>query len=116
MQNRHTHAGHKHRGRQADLDHKPHPNHQDRRIKQGQIFRDAVLTRKQHARNQNQQNAVERTLWGVQMRLRRECAAKSLISNDLLMHDAFYLNLNLILTLIVQHAPLGQESSVVQAN
>lgn len=35
----------------------------------------------------------------------KECAAKSLILNDLLMHDALYLNLNLILPLIVQHAP-----------
>jgi len=32
------------------------------------------------------------------------------------MHDAFYLNLNLTLTLIVQHAPLGQEPSVIQSN
>jgi len=46
----------------------------------------------------------------------KECAAKSLILNDLLMHDAVYLNLNLILTLTDPRASLGQELGDVQAN
>jgi hypothetical protein len=45
----------------------------------------------------------------------KECAAKSLILNDLLMHDGLYLNLNLILTLTDPPAPLSQEFGVVQA-